>query len=634
MYNKLKNNRPEPKKEGSLNVFKFEKHNLPTPFESLYKDDNQIVYYGVDNQYPSFLLKLFNESSIHSAIINTKTTYIIGAGLKVNDSDINVNVNAQDSFQEFIGKVVKDYLIFGYFFVEVVYNAFNEPIEYFHIPAQCVRTNKLKDKFWYSEDWAIKRKMIEYYRWRLNNNDSTSKIFFYDGYNPSINQVYSQPDYNGSIKSIVTDIAIKDFNLNQIKNHFSLSTLVTFFNGNNLTDEVKKQVNKELKEVYSGENGAKLIVSFESSEGKAADVKNISAGDWDKAFVEVAKAVADDIYRGHQCTSPLLFGVKTEGQLGGNTELETAYSIFKNTYVVVKRAELESAFNLLFSNSTLIKGKLSFKDKPLFSTQISDVLKEKIYTINEMRKEAGLPPLANGDRLLNESPAPSNNFEEESEDDEPIIDKKKGQLKRLTDEDFEKVKHFGRSKQDFEVIKQGKFVFNQYEATKLHLQFDLEQDIADYLVNNDIKNMTIDDIVAELKDKGIDISSSDLKETITKLNESGLLKATIEDGEVTVKPNKQADIPDTGKIQVMYEYVLRDEVDGPDLLPTSRGFCRKLINNDKFYSREDIQTMSSIFEYDVFAYGGGWYNSPDGPTPYCRHKFKSVTVRLKENDNN
>lgn len=633
MYNKNRNNNPKPK-DGAIEVFKFEKNNLPLPYETLNNNDNNVIWYGVDNLYPNFLLSLYNNSSIHSAIINTKTTYLIGDGLKINGIDITVNVNSEDSFQEFVGKIIKDFLLFGYFVVEVVYNNFNEPIEYFHVPAHLVRTNRLKDRFWYSDNWVFRKKLIEYERWKLNNSDSTSKIFFYDGYNPSINRIYSQPDYNGSIKSIVTDIAIKDFNLNQIKNHFSLSTLVTFFNGSNLTDEAKKQVNKELKEVYSGENGAKLIVSFESSEGKAADVKNISAGDWDKAFVEVAKSVSEDIYKGHQVTSPMLFGVMEASKLGGATELELAYSIFKNTYINVKRIELESALNLLFSNSNLIKGKLAFTDKPLFSAQISDVLKERIFTVNELRKEAGMPPLANGDRLMNESPAPITKFDEEESDfdDEEVIDKKKGQLKKLTDEDFDKVKHFGKSKQDFDVIQHGKYVFNQFEANKIHLQFDKEKDIADYLISNVIKNMSIDDIVAELKIKGIEISSADLKDTISKLNDSGVLKATISDNEVTVKPNKQADIPNTGKIQVMYEYVKRDDVSGGTLLKTSRGFCKKLINNDKYYTREDIQTMSSIFEYDVFSYGGGWYNSPDGPTPYCRHKFKSVMVRLKDNN--
>jgi hypothetical protein len=41
----------------------------------------------------------------------------------------------------------------------------------------------------------------------------------------------------------------------------------------------------------------------------------------------------EEILIGHSVTSPLLFGIRTEGQLGGRTELLEALAIFQSTYI-------------------------------------------------------------------------------------------------------------------------------------------------------------------------------------------------------------------------------------------------------------------------------------------------------------
>lgn len=628
MYEKKENKR-------HIDVLKFKKTDLPVPKESLNVPDDAMVKYGVDNLYPNFLLKLYGESPIHASIINAKSTYIIGDGVKFKGGKkVDVMMNPSETFTDFIGKVVKDYLIFNWFAIEVVYNALKEPIQYYFVPGHKIRTNKLKTKFWFDDDFKGGKSTIVYDRWKKNNSDTTSKLFFFDGYFPSQSTVYPMPEYNGSIKSILTDIAIRDFNLNNIKNHFSVSTLITFFNGSNIQEDVKRQIVRDLEETFTGENGKKMIVDFQNANSKPTSVQNLSPNDWDKAYVETNKNVAEDIYRGHQVTSPMLFGVKTEGQLGGSTELETAYEIFKNTYIRGKRNELIAALNLLFSNSTLITSELEFTDKPLFNTGLSETLKEKVYTINELRNEAGLPPLETGNRLLSESaqpeqpPAPTRTL------DEPVAGEVKKNsdtiLKKLSEEDFEKVVHLGSLKDEFEIVKQGRYVFSKEDAEQVQFEFDLEKDVADWMLSNEVTGMSLDEIVSKLKDANIEISTDELKTTIKSLADSGLLKIDIKGDRITVNKT-QSKLPESDKVFVMYDYVKRASADGADILPTSRSFCKKLIGNNKFYSMEDIQSMSSIFGYNVFQYGGGYWHNPstDETTSHCRHRFSSVIVKRK-----
>ena len=82
----------------------------------------------------------------------------------------------------------------------------------------------------------------------------------------------------------------------------------------------------------------------------------------------------------------------------------------------------------------------------------------------------------------------------------------------------------------------------------------------------------------------------------------------------------------------MYDYVERSGL--PKLRGEHRSFCTEILNANKYYSREDIQTMSDIFGYDVFKFGGRFYRhpGPKGQTDEeCRHRFKPVFVTKNNN---
>jgi hypothetical protein len=610
-------------------TLEFNNQNIPIPVESKNTSDQTYVTWGIGNLYPVYLLKLYSESPIHGAIVNQKTTYVLGNGLKTQDgSPIDIQVNATDSMNEFVGKITKDHLLFNAFAVEVVFNVFGQPIEYHHVPVHKVRMNKNKTKFWVNDDWLLSRKTIQYERYSVKDNkDSTSKIFYYDGFFPSVYNVYPTPEYTNAIVSIETDIAIKNFNLNNIKNHFSPNTIITFFNGSNVPDGVKKGVINEIEEKFKGENGKKFIIDFQHKDGKSAEVKQLSANDWDKAYIEVTNRNTDDIMIAHLVQNPSLFGIKTAGQLGSSQELEVSYEMFNNKYVSVKRNELASALNYLFTNYEPIQGKVEFVDKQLFSERLSDTTKEKIYTINELRKIAGLEPIANGDRLLSESLQPAQpEIPVIAEDVKKNCSSKDCNSKKLTESDYDLVKHLGASFEDFEILG---------EADAEAMQFDKQSDISNYIIDNDIKGLTIREIVDVLKTEGkISTNVDELDVIIKKLADSGLIKVeTDSNNRIKITPQPETDVPDTDRVLVMYKYEKKPNVKGGDLLPTSRSFCVKLIENNRLYTRQEIQSMSEIFGYDVFKFSGGWfYNSEtDETTSSCRHRWVPLKVKRKTN---
>lgn len=609
----------------NITVLEFGNQNIPLPTESRNTSDSTYVNWGLNNQYPAFILDIYNQSAIHSAIVNQKTNYIIGDGLKTKSgAELDFSINPSDSIKEFTSKIIKDYLLFNAFAVEVIFNVFGKPVEFHHIPLHKLRMNRNKNKFWFCEDWLLSRKYITYDRYSVKqNSDSTSKVFYFDGYFPSVNLVYTTPEYAGTIKAIVTDAAIKEFNLNNIKNHFSPSTIITFFNGANVPEEVKKQVIDEIDTKFRGESGKKYIVDFQHKDGKAAEIKQLSANDWDKAYLTVAENNVADILIGHQVQNPELFAIQVPGKLGNSQSLEISYEIFKNNYIQVKRDEIESALNQLFTGFESITEKVEFADKQLFNERLSDTTKEKVFTINELRKIAGLPPLPDGDKLLTNTPAP---IAPVQNTEQPIVDdvKKKPSSKKLTEQDYELIKDLGVGAEDFDIIE---------EVKHSHEAFDAESDIANYIIENDIRGLKIGELVKVLDNEGgIKTTESELQGILTKLNDSGVVKVDKDKaGTIKVTPNNLPEVPNTDMVSVMYKYIKKPEISGADLIPTSRSFCVKLIENNRLYTREDIQSMSAIFGYDVFTHAGGWYYNPDTEETLssCRHQWQKLKVKKK-----
>jgi hypothetical protein len=621
------NNKPE--------VVKFKKHITQLPIEvSQNKGSDKIVFYGTNNLYPNFLLSLFENSPMHQGIISDKLYYILGDGIveKASGNKFNPMVNAVDNLEELVNKIVIDYIIFGYFSIEVMYNALGEPIEFVHVPASEVRSNRSAEMFQVCDDWfANSRNVLSYDRWKKGKNeDGKSTLFFYKKYNPSIQKVYPKPEYHSSIKSLETDLAIRDFHLNNIKNGFSVSSLITFY-GATLQPEMKAQFQKKIEEVYSGESGAKFIIDYVAKDATPANVQNISSNDWDKAYDLVRQCVNEDILAAHSMPA-ILYGQSQEGKMGGSgSEFEMAYEKFKILYVKGKRNEIESGLNKLFADAKYPE--IEFKDKStFFSTRIADTTKEKVLTIDELRAIDGLEPLPNGAgaMLIASIVKPSEpikfNIETPKED--------KNIYHSLSAEDFEKVKDLGVSKADFEIVERSEAIENFSQLDNILNKFDDADSVNKYLLATDLNNKSISEIRTEIKkEMAITITTAELGDKLQKLNTAGIISIKIAGGVITQTPidkpkvDKATDKTPKREVEVLYSYEgVKDD--------RNRAFCAKILETDRFYSRSEIQSMSSLFGYDIFKFRGGWYNNPSTGEnqPFCRHRWFANQV-IKKGDN-
>ncbi len=69
--------------------------------------------------------------------------------------------------------------------------------------------------------------------------------------------------------------------------------------------------------------------------------------------------IQQNIFAGHQITTPSLFGILVEGSLGTRSEIRDGYEVFKNTYVNDKQPTARQKSFKARHSKNIAKGKMS-----------------------------------------------------------------------------------------------------------------------------------------------------------------------------------------------------------------------------------------------------------------------------------
>lgn len=552
------------------------------------------VTFGADNLYPDFLIELFNKSPKHNAIVSAKASYVAGIGTDVfgqNTTDIAKaeaklkNINAYETYEELKAKVAYDAELFNGFCVEVIWNkAKTAPSEYYHIPFKDVRKG-LEGDFVYCADWTdTKAEKIHYQPYNPITRES-KQLYYCQFYRPGQGE-YPLPDYVGALKYIEVDTEISNYYLNSIKNGFTAQTHIQLFKGIPTPEEARATA-RRFKENYQGtDNAGGLIIQYNDPTEKESIISNLQPSDFDKQFDLLNKTVQQEIFVAHKVNSPMLFGVRVEGQLGGRTELIEAYEMFHHAYIEPRQQKIDDTFSYLLEPIAQVR--LETINKPPIGLDYQALFTAGIIDRNEARKELG--------------------FDEIEEEVAPVALSKQNPFGWDDDRDLIVFNKYGEKAEEFE---EGKFEFADA----------IESAILNVLKEN--KGLQVGDIVNITK-----LDAKVVADTIAKLAKAELIKS-YEDGlETTAKGLDEIKNLQT-ELVVRYQYGLAPGITGAVIIPTSRDFCRKVEGSGRVYSREDINMMSAELGYDVWKRRGGWYHNPtlDVNTPQCRHIWVQKLMR-------
>lgn len=567
---------------------------------------NEYVSWGEKNDYPQKLVKLFNESSKHGAIVTGKASYIVGKGIKAeNEEDLKYirRANPRDDFDSFIRKLALDYELFGgYAFLVVPNIAKDKAAAYYALDISKLRTNEMGDCFWYYPEWdkigsgkPKEEKGLKKYK-AFDGTFNEQSVVWYCDYRPSIG-VYPQPEYRQGLTAIETDARVNNFHLNNLRNGFFGSKIISI--KGKFTPEQQDDMERRIKDKFaSDENAGKFMLIFNDGEGSGAEVQDVTAGDFGDQFSQLRKDTEQEIFIAHKIPSPMLFGVRVEGQLGGRNELIEAWELFNNTYIEQKRLHFENLVNTL----ARLKGvDVKYEIQPFvpIQSQMSETIMQVALDKNEMREMYGFE--------AQEVPV---KVEMSSDESKAIkVFKKYG---------FEKKdkKRLGYSAVKYMSMK---------DMDDFHLSFATLAE-SEGVNENEKKILTSinEGNQPRISERELEILRK--KKLVEVDMESGAMKLTQLGGLVLADlqtPNQLA------KLKTVYEYIKRPDASGSDILPDgrTRPFCEALIKSDKFYSREDIVSISAELGYDVWQYRGGWLTLPNGNhRPSCRHIWQAVLI--------
>ena len=532
------------------------------------------------NNYPMYLVDLYNNSATHAAVINATAAMIAGEDLLAEENDdlsqyVELKkflgaINGKETAHDIFTKVAFDLKLQGSFALNVIYSKDRSKIaEVHHIPVEQLRVgtpdeNGIVRDYYISADWAQYRKK-EYMPRRVaafNANDRRegSQILYTGLYSPAM-ELYHTPDYVAATNWVQVDNLTSDFHLNNIANGFSGSYFINFSNGIPTQDE-REQIERQITQKFTGANNAgKFVLTFSDDANSRPEIVPIQVSNADKQYTVLNELCIQNIMIGHRVTSPMLLGVKTEGSLGGRNELIQAYELYMNTVVKPYQNTILRTFKrLLAVNGVVVP--FGVKDtQPLNSLFGADVLKD-VLTQDEIREEAGYAPLETGEQSVTEEVKMSS---------DNILD----DLIDLYGED--------ENLEEWELI-------DEDDATDEHEDFDFQYNI-----------------------EKLELASTGRAIPNAKSEQDG----------VSTQTHKT-------KYRVRYVYTTEKTFNNPNEGLPSREFCNKMVNAKKIYRKEDIIRMGSqavnkgwglrgADTYSIWKFKGGGD---------CRHKwFRRIYIQ-------
>jgi hypothetical protein len=658
--------------DGKGKLTKFDAHKTP-----IFKEKNNVdwVLYGDDidwrNLYPDYLIHLYNSSAKHNTIVNKKSSYIVGRGLRYDSRTNSVTSDyikgttfvAKLEDSRVLEKTAKDLVLQGGFANEIIYNRGNEGVTPYHIDFSKIRVSKqewneeegrYKDPvYYYTCDWSARKPRNNpdftiFYPFKYGEEGEKDKryLLYYKEYRPDLG-VYPLPEYVAAVPYIASDYQISNFTYNNVKSGFSSGFLVNF-NSGQPSEQQKAEITRMYKDTFHGTDSAgKSMISFNEDKESGVEITPISPNGQDDRFLNLNNSIRDEIYTGHG-VDPVIVGLKGDNGFSNNAdEKRVAIEGWTHDYVKGKQQIFEDYFSsLLLQNG--ITGKVEILQKEPIKAQMSEQTLLQIATTDELRKMAG----------LGSSSLEKNIVADALSSLSPLLATKvldtmtKNEIRELINLDA--AKEIAPTPEVIEVMSKSDdeqliqmfencginddelFVVDSRQSAILSTEdaFSKAKEYVEQFASKlsiNILRMIITGVPASDIWKSLNISQEDYNEAIAELKVEGLLNeegAPTEKGKVDSKEDE---------LFVVYKYVVRsDEASGGSLLPTSRPFCVRLIgqSNFKSWTIEDINAMNNGMGLDVFRSRGGWKtikgSEPAIHTPFCRHIWEQRLVTRKK----
>jgi hypothetical protein len=333
------------------------------------------VLYGPDNLFPEHLHKLIEQSPTQKSIIKTKTGFMQGKGMLVNDAKNEEESKAiiekltpqqradwekfEEMAEEALPYLCRDWQMYGAMALNVVWDMDFTRINLFkHESVKNLRAGKIAQnddvfqyrkvkscEYYYSRDWC---NVKHYPEFAIQSFDEFRPVEENNSYNQIMYEFQGDHEYYGEL-SYSTNFAeleqqLSVFSLSSIKNSFQPGQHIQIFG--QYTPEQQDEIERGLSRQFEGANKAnRFMLSFALNKDTAPVVTPVPTSDIDKMYQAQNAYCIQNILTANQVTSPLLFGLTTPSGLSAGSEMATAYAIMNNDYIEKDRKRVECMLN-------------------------------------------------------------------------------------------------------------------------------------------------------------------------------------------------------------------------------------------------------------------------------------------------
>ena len=554
------------------------------------------VLNGKNNEFYQTIIDAYNGSPTNSAIIDSYSQFIYGKGLTSKDKNTKPSewaaiislVSKKD-----LRKICKDFEMFGEAAIEIKYLK-NKIQKCFHIAKQKVSPEVANeegdiDGYYYCYDFSnvnkYKPERFDAFGFGEGTQER-SEIYIIKDY--QVGQFYySNPSYVAGISWAKMEEEISNYSINHIQNGLSFGHIINMNSGIQESAETIQENTRQIRNHLTGsQNAGAFFLNWNDNKDSEITISALEVSNAHEQYAYLSLEAKNQLCTSHKLTTPMLVGVKDAAGFSSNAD------------------EIKVGFEELMIN--VIKPKQEI---------ILDGLME-IFAVNgialdlqfeSLRAEDVVAGVVGTDAIANDAAISYNGAQIASAID--IFAKVKEGI--LTTE--QAIVFLVQFLNIPAAVAQSLFSSQSAPLTQLSTQnYGEEIDLNEW-------ELISSDPVDYDKEIELDAEVQRLNNVATNLMRVGLASASTGTAK-TKSPSKQ----DTELYITRYRY-------GGNASP-EREFCKKMINANKLYRKEDIDNMSQKNvnpgfgmhpnpdqPYDIFLWKGGGLLSDAFPSGTCKH---------------
>jgi hypothetical protein len=370
-----------------VNVASVESSLFRTPQGSA----NDLWRWGADNLFPVRIERLARANATHRGIIQSKSRYLSGSGFVFDDKNAKLarivsRANGKESLAQVIGKVIKDKVLFGNAFIEVV--IVRGELVLFHQDATRCRVSKptkdAEERIIISKDWEAHQSTYDkslpiFPRFELREDKTMRSIVHIKDYEPMFEH-YGVPSYIAGLTSARIGAKTGQWNESRLDNSFQLSGVLELVSPEDNEDALNQTV-KAVTEKFGGSSKAgQVLVSVANEEGgaKFTPIQAGNDGDWR----DLHESSSEDLVIAHSWYMALA-GLNYTSGFSADRILHE-YKVALNTVILPEQEEILDILNAILRKAGVDGSSLEFQNLP-------PIAEKPIYMkVWEARKADGL----------------------------------------------------------------------------------------------------------------------------------------------------------------------------------------------------------------------------------------------------